>query len=159
MTVTVRVVVMVFGLWLSLLPPAFGRQADAAQPVPSCLDTSSDTGTPYFCTFKVDDNSHFSICMVAFRSAKTFLMSFADDGGGYLTCACEATGTFGAPRYHKSKTFICGDGFDNDALHRNGDVAVGTLVTNSIMSGQYMSGKSPYHTYVYKCVPDPGCSP
>ena len=128
-----------------------------AQAASTCLAITGgeEFGKPYRCTNKRDDGFKSSTCMRAidnsFSWPKTFTMQFPVSGT-VLRCTCEAGGTFAAPTYHKSLTFLCGD-------NGNQDAATGTFVItgSKITKGQYMDGTEPFHSWVYQCVPDPTC--
>jgi len=82
-------------------------------------------------------------------SPTTFFMEFPASGVT-LRCACEASGSFTHPKFHASKTFLCGHNATQDS-------AVGTISGSKITKGQYFDGFTPFHTWVYQCKPSPTC--
>jgi len=124
--------------------------ASPASAVTTCLNIA--VPLRYRCDFTGADGTHSNLCMFATAEfPPLFHLSFpAPDI--FVTCACEATGTFLAPKFDQSKAFLCrGINADDTTFALRGQVT-----GHNITKGQVVSPRDG-NRLVFQCKPDPTC--
>ncbi len=147
-----KITFFISAFFTAVLPMAGIESAQAASNCLGILTTST-----LRCDFKRDDGFAAPYCTQIspdISILSNFFMLFP--GGTLLSCTCEASGSFTAPKFHTAKDFLCGAVDDGSEFS---DSASGKVLGKKIKKGQYLDGNTPAHSWVFQCEPDPVLCP